>query len=123
MKGLGIICIFLGLLLQNFSRSVVFVQFKVNQSYIASVLCENKNKPQMHCNGRCHLKKELDRDAQQDKNNNNGKDKYEVMFIETLQTFHTTPPVNQSVFNAYYKAPCLDTLSPSIFHPPQLALV
>ncbi|MGF6846302.1 hypothetical protein QFZ51_001537 [Chitinophaga sp. W3I9] len=122
MKGLGIICIFLGLLLQNFSRSVVFVQFKVNQSYIASVLCENKNKPQMHCNGRCHLKKELDRDAQQDKNNNTGKDKYEVMFVETLQSFHTTPPVNQLVFTSYYKAPHPHTLILSVFHPPQLVV-
>lgn len=76
----------------------------------------------MHCNGRCHLKKELDRDAQQDRNNSTGKDKYEVMFVETLPSFHTTPPVDQSVFNAYYKAPRLYSLALSIFHPPQLVV-
>ncbi|WP_142683717.1 MULTISPECIES: hypothetical protein [Chitinophaga] len=101
---------------------MIFVQFKMNQSYIAGVLCENKNKPEMHCNGRCHLKKELDRDAQQDKNTNSGKDKYEVMFVETLQSFHTTPPVDQPVFNAYYKAPRLHSLALSVFHPPQLVV-
>jgi hypothetical protein len=95
------------------------MQFKANQSYIASVLCENKNKPEMHCNGRCHLKKELDRDAQQDKNTNSGKDKYEVMFIDALQSFQTAPPADQLIFISYYKAPSLDTLIPSIFHPPQ----
>lgn len=98
------------------------MQFKANQSYIASVLCENKNKPEMHCNGRCHLKKELDRDAQQDKNTNTGKDKYEVMFIDALQSFSATPPADQLIFISYYKAPCLDTLVPAIFHPPQLSV-
>jgi len=107
------------LLLQNFSKSLIVMQFKVNQSFIASELCENRNKPQLHCNGRCHLKKELDRDAQQEKNNNNGKDKYEVMFVEAIQSFHPAALPNQITFISFYKTPCLDTPASSVFHPPQ----
>jgi hypothetical protein len=109
----------MGLLLQNFSKSLIVMQFKVNQSYIASELCENKNKPQMHCNGRCHLKKELDRDAQQDKNNSNNKDKYEVMFVDAIQSFDAAPLPDQITFISFYIAPSLNTPVASVFHPPQ----
>jgi hypothetical protein len=109
----------MGLLLQNFSRSLIVMQFKVNQSFIASTLCENRDKPQMHCNGRCHLKKELDRDAQQDQNNNNNKEKYEVMFVEAIQSFSAAPLPDQIIFVSFYKDPCPNTPVCSVFHPPQ----
>jgi hypothetical protein len=109
----------MGLLLQNFSKSLIVMQFAVNQSFIASTLCENKDKPQMHCNGRCHLKKELNRDAEQDRNNSNSKDKYEVMFVEALQAFHTAPLPDQVIFTSFYKDPCPNSSPSSVFHPPQ----
>lgn len=31
----------------------------VNYDYISTVLCENVDKPEMACNGKCHLAKEL----------------------------------------------------------------
>ncbi|MFY0252335.1 hypothetical protein ACDQ55_00125 [Chitinophaga sp. 30R24] len=96
------------------------MQFEVNQSYIAKELCENRSKPQMHCNGRCHLRKELDRDAQQEKNNNNGKDKYEVMFVESILTFDVSHGyTNHITFSSFYKDPYLPTWVNTIFHPPQ----
>ncbi len=36
-----------------------FAYFKSNQDEIAKKYCVNKDKPEMHCNGQCHLKKEL----------------------------------------------------------------
>ena len=36
-----------------------FIEYEINKKYIAEVLCENKDKPMMHCNGKCHLKKQL----------------------------------------------------------------
>jgi hypothetical protein len=119
VKLFPVIFILLGLLLQNFSKSLIVMEFRVNQSYIAEVLCVNRDKPEMHCDGRCHLKKELDRDTQQEKNNNSGKDKYEVMFVEAIPLFHTTAITDQRVFNAFYKDPSLDTPVSAIFHPPQ----
>lgn len=46
-------------LFQAFEVGVVFVQFKLNQDYIAKVLCINKDKPELKCNGCCQLKKEI----------------------------------------------------------------
>ncbi len=38
---------------------MVYAEFEVNKNYIASVLCENKARPQLHCNGRCYLMKKV----------------------------------------------------------------
>ena len=39
--------------------------YQVNRDYIARVLCENRDKPDLHCEGKCYLAKKLK--AQQDK--------------------------------------------------------
>lgn len=38
-----------------------FTYFKINQEEIVAEHCVNKDKPEMHCNGQCHLKKELEK--------------------------------------------------------------
>src|SRR4051812_41024421 len=42
-----------------FSPAFVFLDFYANQNYIAKNLCENRDKPMMHCCGKCILKKKL----------------------------------------------------------------
>lgn len=53
--------------LQLGNRWIIYASFKANQAYIAKELCENKAKPQMHCNGRCHLKKQLAKQQEQER--------------------------------------------------------
>jgi hypothetical protein len=43
-----------------------YLNYAVNKEYIATTLCENKGKPMMHCNGKCHLEKELKKTAKED---------------------------------------------------------
>ena len=33
--------------------------FKLNREYIAKVLCENRKRPELHCDGKCYLAKKL----------------------------------------------------------------
>jgi hypothetical protein len=40
-------------------KVAIVIDFKVNQNYIAQVLCINKDKPVLKCNGSCHLSKQL----------------------------------------------------------------
>lgn len=35
------------------------IWYVANKEYVASELCVNKAKPQLHCNGKCHLAKQL----------------------------------------------------------------
>lgn len=42
-------------------KFAILVDFKINQDFIAKVLCINKEEPELQCNGKCHLKKQLDK--------------------------------------------------------------
>lgn len=53
------ILLLVALIGSTFSRVFVYAGFEANQSYIAKVLCVNKERPWMHCNGRCYLMKKL----------------------------------------------------------------
>ncbi len=37
----------------------VFGWYQVNKGYISQVLCENRNMPEMHCDGKCVLAQKL----------------------------------------------------------------
>lgn len=43
-----------------------FIEYAVNYNYISKVLCVNKAKPEMKCNGKCHLMKELAKAAEKE---------------------------------------------------------
>jgi len=43
----------------NFSRFFIYAGFEINRTYIAQALCENRDKPELHCNGKCFVKKKL----------------------------------------------------------------
>lgn len=38
---------------------VMLASFKVNQDFIAKVLCINQDKPELQCNGKCYLNKKI----------------------------------------------------------------
>ncbi|MFL5729121.1 MAG: hypothetical protein ACJ75J_06485 [Cytophagaceae bacterium] len=40
-----------------------YLNYQVNYRYISTVLCENKAKPVLRCDGKCHLQKELKKSA------------------------------------------------------------
>lgn len=46
-------------IIHTFSQVVICVNFYANQEDIARTLCVNRDKPAMHCNGRCQLCKRL----------------------------------------------------------------
>ena len=46
-------------ILPTFSQWGTIAYYQINKEYITRVLCENRDKPQMHCNGHCYLAKKL----------------------------------------------------------------
>lgn len=73
-----------GFLLQNFSKVMVFINYAINKEYIAKNLCENKSKPKLHCNGKCQLKKELQKQDKKEDTPSNIKDKYEIQLFSEI---------------------------------------
>ena len=43
----------------------IVAHYQLNKEYIARVLCENRNRPELHCDGKCYLARRLK--AQQDR--------------------------------------------------------
>ena len=61
--------------------------YQLNKEYIARVLCENRDKPQLHCDGKCYLAKRLK--AQQDKQDKETSERIQQLPI--LQLFCDIP--------------------------------
>ena len=45
-----------------------YVEYVLNQDYIIEFLCINKDKPELQCNGKCHLVKELEKQQENEPN-------------------------------------------------------
>ena len=59
------------------------VEYAINYDYIISKLCENKDKPEMQCNGKCYLSKQLAKEAGESEENpfSNKQQKSEIPII------------------------------------------
>jgi hypothetical protein len=100
------------------------VEYVVNYDYISKVLCENKAKPAMHCNGKCHLMKELAKASETE--NTKSSDKkvniqlVEVLFIEEIYSYTLNLFISLKVKNTnqdYSNLYCYQN-SDSVFRPP-----
>jgi hypothetical protein len=47
------------------SSPLVYLDYSLRKDYIAKNLCQNRNRPSMHCNGKCYLSKQLAKAAEQ----------------------------------------------------------
>jgi len=59
LKKLFSIFLALVILSQVFVNVGIGVYYHLNKAYITQKLCENKNNPEIHCNGHCYLTKQL----------------------------------------------------------------
>ena len=111
-------------LLQVFSSFFIYADFIINNEYIATVLCINKKKPEMHCDRKCYLKTHLDKEEKKKQSRENAlKENNKVQFIsEPFKTKLNTEVVLEisSKASFYYKQISPQELAFSIFHPPQV---
>ena len=103
------------------------VDYIVNYDYISKVLCENKAKPELKCNGKCHLMKELAKESETEKpisndKKDNSKYEIEVLFCEEIKSvvfeqiyFDYTTSIGDNYANLYFHS-----VSCSVFHPPTI---
>ncbi len=101
------------------------IDYVVNYHYIATVLCENKDKPQLNCCGKCHLKKELAKASEGEKPNSsdkkdNTKQEVEVLFYEDIASLVIAPIYfeSENTLIDNYSNLYFHLNSCSEFHPP-----
>lgn len=71
-------------LLANCSQLLVYAGFEMNENYIVSTLCVNRDKPAMHCNGKCYLMRKLKQAEQKEKSRE--RDDQRTIFQQAMRT-------------------------------------
>jgi hypothetical protein len=108
------------ILLQNFSKAIILLNYAINKEYISKNLCENKDKPMLHCNGHCHLKKQLDNE---DRNEQlpfqNMNDRSEVQFCDEFACFDFTPVMSVVTLDSPYSFTDSELSTSPVFQPPR----
>lgn len=99
----------------------IYINFLINQDYIAQNLCENKDKPVLKCNGKCQLAKELAKEEKKEKKDNktNFEDKINYYFCSFDAVVELKPVFYEK--KEHNPAPVPSNLvgfAASVFHPP-----
>ncbi len=97
------------------------VNYWMNRDFIASVLCENKDKPELECNGKCHLKKQIQENTEDQNEGQEVSNRLMVEFFQTSEAIEFTAPVEPAEEEfCNCSEPLTVGFSPSVFHPPQV---
>ncbi len=106
---------------QSVAKSIIFINFKKNQTELANTVCENKNKPKSCCKAKCYLSKELKKEDNRQNNLPNGlKDKVEKTEILTTYLLCVfIPKVSNETPNFLYVENKPISFTKSIFQPPK----
>jgi hypothetical protein len=67
VRGFLSILLLSSFLIVNLSKSIVLINYEINKKEITDKYCINKDKPQMHCCGKCLLKRKLAEQEEQQK--------------------------------------------------------
>ena len=64
-----------------------YVEYILNQDYIAEFLCINKDKPKLQCNGKCHLAKQIEKQKPLDSDTSFrlSMENYPIGFVEFIE--------------------------------------
>lgn len=94
--------------------------YVINQDYIAEYLCINKDKPEMHCDGKCYLMQMLAEENQQKKQNLPAIDlrEYPIGFVQVLQLAKQEEVPVTTTQNITYVEQYSFLFNHTLFHPP-----
>ena len=106
----------------------ILIDFKINQDFIAEMLCINKEKPMSSCNGKCYLSEQLKKVEEQEEKQapTNKKERLEVLYCYAKKSLDFPSFANnyKSKLNLAYENELYDSSFISdIFHPPTLILI
>ncbi len=106
----------------TFRPLLPIIAYTINYDRIISDLCENREKPELLCNGFCYIKKESNKEK-----SNSLNDKYEKNFIKIYEALiinndklllNYILKYSESIKFEYYKVIVSNGLITKVFHPP-----
>lgn len=106
---------------------IFFVNYELRKDYIIKNYCVNKNRPEMHCDGKCYLAKQIQKAEQEDEKQATNNFISKLLSLEVVQKndifadFFLTKRFSQkSIQNFQYKNRISHIHAFSFFHPPQV---
>ncbi|GAB3943795.1 hypothetical protein GCM10028805_10540 [Spirosoma harenae] len=125
MRNALIYILLVATLLPTVSQWGIIAYYHANKDYIARVLCQNRDKPELHCDGQCYLAKQLkERQDKQDKETTERVQNTPVvqLFFQANSVFQF-PPIWAALTSTSFSAYAMPAyLAPSVrfFHPPRV---
>ncbi len=114
------------LFLSVFIQTIMLLDYSLEKEAYIEQYCENKDKPELHCEGHCHLSKEL-KMASNDTSKQSENNTLAVVFIFSFQDLiRLTPPVSlfqEVLSNRTEKSMISHSHLRSIFRPPAVLFV
>ena len=111
------------ILLQTFSQELMVLDYQVHKEQITQLFCINKASPQLHCNGKCHLAKQLRKAAEAESKAPVSAAKMKFEALAPIRLFASEPIWSLSSQQQYQLATAVTyafVAVHSIFHPPSL---
>ena len=100
------------------------LEYVVNYDYIVNELCENKLKPELKCNGKCHLTKELAKASEGNSDNSSDKkitfEQTEIVFFQEIKPIEIRQIyfLNETSIGNNYSNLCFHLNDCAFFQPP-----
>jgi hypothetical protein len=108
--------------LQIGAKCIIWANYLINKKEIISLFCANKSKPKMNCNGKCHLKKQLQKQEEQEQSPVSS-----IKEIKEIQLFYASQKalevssvecIQHSSSNFKYTFHLSSEHLQAVFHPP-----
>ncbi|UWX59465.1 hypothetical protein N0B40_13730 [Chryseobacterium oranimense] len=120
---MNLICSIFLTLYMAFRPLIPLVEYAVNYDYISTVLCINKSKPELHCNGKCYVSKELAKTNDTDslplnKAKNSGQKILDICTLPEITSVQNTVRFSSLRFNFLYETAYSFLFLKHIFKPP-----
>lgn len=103
---------------------MLFLDYEIRKDFIIQNYCENKDRPELHCDGKCYLAKRIEAAQSEDEKQANDQFVSKVFTIETHFVNEITLIRNSrideipSISNYSYSERPFMAFLPAVFHPP-----
>jgi len=116
------------MMLPNLTKIGILIDFKINQDFIAAVLCINKEKPITMCNGKCYLSEQLKKAEEQEEQQapTSKKERLEIVcyLVKNPPGFlFLSDSYSDKLNHAYEDEFYCSSFAADIFRPPKLNLI
>ena len=119
MKKIISIVLILSLGFQCMATLGLITIYQLNKAYISSELCENKSRPEMHCEGKCVLKKSIAHAENTEKGGTVVEKQLDIpLFLPVIAEDVLVESMVLRKGNTLFLLNYTHTISDPIFHPP-----